>query len=97
MSDPPAHIDPDSNLDLEQSLAQLKISLQTQKAEVDALVADLEVKSRSLAQRSGAVHAQITQLREIPQAVVQLRADIVTSAYFGWMRGSKGGGLRLSV
>lgn len=76
VSDPPAHIDPASNYELEQSLAHLKGALQTQKAEVNALVAELEARSRALAQRHHAVEEQIAQLREIPEAAAQLRADI---------------------
>lgn len=76
VADPPTNTDASANTELEASLADLKASLQTQKAEVSEILKILESQARSLAQRHAALDEQTAQLAEVPQAVAELRSEI---------------------
>lgn len=52
------------------------MALKTQKTEVAELVAELEKKGRELAQKYEAVQLQTTQLRELPEKIEELQANI---------------------
>ena len=72
------HYSSSTNAALESSLAELKTTLQTQKAFVNELTTRLEDQARALSKRQVAVEERTEELTRIPEKIDQLQEEIQT-------------------
>lgn len=76
VGDPPLVVEHQENIELESTLAVSKAALKAQKTEVAELVAELEKRGRELCHKYENVQMQTTQLKELPEKIEELQANI---------------------
>lgn len=76
VGDPPLVVSHDDNLALEAQLGTMKGELQGKKAQVDALVAEMEAQARALAQSQGSVARGMLVLETLPVELARLAGEI---------------------
>jgi chromosome segregation ATPase len=76
VGDPPLIVTLQENLDLEKENAAGKSELKALKLEVADMVAELERRGRELSQRYERVQLQTMQLRELPEKISDLEAQV---------------------
>lgn len=75
VGDPPLHVGPTENADLEAQLSSVKALLRQQKNEGTALVEELTIQGRDLSRRHQSVQMQIDKLRTLPDQNAELRQN----------------------
>jgi chromosome segregation ATPase len=76
VGDPPLIVTLQENLDLEKENAAGKSELKALKLEVADMVAELERRGRELSQRYETIQLQTMQLRELPEKISDLEAQV---------------------
>ncbi|KAK6438703.1 hypothetical protein LTR95_005092 [Oleoguttula sp. CCFEE 5521] len=73
---PPEFVNGAQNADLEAELKEMKAGLKDKKAEVRAIIGELEEKGRELVARHEGVELQTRQLESLPDGIAELQATI---------------------
>ena len=76
VGDPPLHVGPTENAELEARLSSIKALLKQQKSEGTALVEELAIQGRDLSRRHQGVQMQVDELKTLPIQNAELRRSI---------------------